>query len=188
MNGCTIYYQHDDKYIRTITSGEIVDETNNSYVVHTPYNDLDKSIKFNIETMRGSSYNKYGDVKPLNIKGYRVWESPYEINIEFKKVDSKNSDCTYDAFMYGVVYVGYLNFNLGVTELNINGSSVKLLLRKNNIKVESPYHIETNINKNNYLGENNKIIDIGFKNPIQEFSINRNTYDDRIYSDLMPSS
>lgn len=188
MNGCTIHYQYDDKYISSVTSGEIVDVTDNSYIVHTPYNDLDKSIKFNIETMRGSSYNKNGDVKRLNIKGYRVWESPYEINIEFNKIDPRNSDCTYDAFMYGVVYVGYLNFNQGVTDLNINGSSLKLLFRKNNVNIESPYHIETDINKNNYLRENNNVIDIGLKNPIQEFTINGNSYNDRIYSDLMPES
>lgn len=187
MNGCTIHYQYDDKDISSVTSGKIVDVINNSYLVHTPYNNLDKSIKFNSETMNGSSYNKYDNVKQLNIKGYRVWESPYEINIEFKKFDSGNSDYTYDVFMYGVVYIGYLNLK-GITDININKSSVKIAFMKNNVEVESPINIETNISKNNYLGEDGKIINIGLKNPVRQISINRNPYSDRIYSDLMPES
>lgn len=183
MNGCTIRYKPEESILDCTLAGKLIHTTNDEYIIHTPDKNI-KAIKFNSSKMIGKCYDEHGEIFNIEVKGFRKWKNPFEINIKFvDKGSNRVSEYSYDIDFYGCVLFQYTNFENDLLNLQINNDTLVTKIHSKNLSIKNNPGFQ--IDRRNDLNfNNNKTMNIGLKKPIKNFSVENYECNNKINSKL----
>lgn len=170
MSGCTIRYKPEDSILDYTMAGKLIHTTNDEYIIHAVDKNL-KAIRFNSSKMIGKCYDEHRQIFNIEVKGFRKWKNPFEINIKCtEKGSNRVSKYSYDINFYGCVLFQYTNLENNSLNLEINNETVVAEINNKNLSIQNNPRFEID-RRNDLSFDNSKNINIGLKEPIEDFSV-----------------
>lgn len=182
---CTVRYEFHNNESK-VDDFRIIRNKNSKLVLHSISNENIKSLKYNTNEDTGLTLMKSGAEKPVDILGYRTWSSPYELIVRSYNTTSQNNKRTKGIEIYGYVNMNY-EIDLNGVILDLDDEKIEIRGFKNHerLRLDSSSNIDAYVMENdNSLNINDTIIVVYRQNPINNFKVDLDNYNNKINKKL----
>lgn len=186
---CTIRYKYAC-FTSNVNSFEIIENKDNTLLLHS-LSDVDvKSIKYNTKKESGVAFTKSYSKTSIDILGYRTWSSPYELTVrvtDTENIPRYKRGSTKFIDTYGSIDTRHETTADSVTLVMDDDNYIKItgLENERNVQVDCSSDINFHITRNdNCLDLSGAIINFYLERQLEKFGIDGQDYTDNINSTL----